>query len=151
MTVYDAARFSWQKHKGQMYGDKDYFAHHIQKVVSSLEVSVDRYKLTECEVDTILITAYLHDVVEDCGVTIKEIEDTFGVEVATYVSLLTKKPEQTRDDYLQQVSSCRVSALVKLHDATINATQCFSDGDMKRFKKYLGYIGVLADKLGDVK
>lgn len=151
MTVYDAARFSWQKHKGQMYGDKDYFTHHIQKVVSSLEVAVDRYKLTECEVDTILITAYLHDVVEDCDVTIKEIEDTFGVEVATYVSLLTKKPEQTRGEYLQQVSSCRVSTLVKLHDATINATQCFSDGDMKRFKKYLGYIGVLADKLGDVK
>lgn len=39
--------------------------------------------------DEMLATAWLHDTVEDTGVTIDEIYDRFGQEVAQYVSFLT--------------------------------------------------------------
>ena len=144
--VKEAMLFARNKHKSQKYGNKDYFLYHVQTVVDSISGMIDRTLISEEELDVILTTAFLHDVVEDCGVTITEIESKFGIEVATYVGLLTKKKNQSREEYLEQVSLCHVSSLVKLHDATVNATQCFSDGDMKRFAKYLGYMG----KLGEV-
>lgn len=147
--VREAHLFAKAKHKDQKYGDKDYFDGHICKVVDSIMVALHNTNLSNEQIDTIKITAYLHDVMEDCGVTYSEIQEKFGTEIATYVKLLTKHEEQSRAEYLKEVTLCRVSTIVKLHDATVNATQCFSDGDMKRFNKYLNYIGVLGMSLGE--
>jgi (p)ppGpp synthase/HD superfamily hydrolase len=40
---------------------------------------------------TFITVAYLHDVVEDCGIDIAEIKKEFGATVATSVDALTKK------------------------------------------------------------
>jgi (p)ppGpp synthase/HD superfamily hydrolase len=43
-------------------------------------------------IDMLLASAYLHDVVEDCGVTIEEIQKEFGVAIASIVQELTNDP-----------------------------------------------------------
>ena len=47
-------------------------------------------KLKELELDEEAIAAaLLHDVVEDCGITLKELEDTFGLGVSNLVLMMT--------------------------------------------------------------
>ena len=143
--VSEARSFAREKHTGQKYGDQDYFYGHIVPIVGSLDNALNPEKLTSELCDIVIATAYLHDVLEDCDVTYEEIEERFGREIATYVGLLTKKVNQSREDYLEQVSLSLVTKLVKLHDSMFNATQCFCDGDFKRFDKYCGYIGKLGE------
>lgn len=74
--------------------------------------------------------ALLHDVVEDTDVTIEEIREEFGEEVASPVALLTKpdpkaEPGSRRDDgqyddYLDRICADPVAARVKLADVRHN-------------------------------
>ncbi len=78
--AYDFAR---NKHKGQLRGTgEEYFTHPLQVAIFAAK----NYHL-----DTIsVISALLHDVVEDTGTTIDEIKNLFGVEVANIIDGLTK-------------------------------------------------------------
>lgn len=145
--VKKAMLFAMEKHKGQKYGDKDYFLYHICSVVDSLRHSITADYCYGEGKNVILAAAYLHDVVEDTDTTIEDIEKEFGVVVPSYVQLLTKQKGEDREDYLKRLCVSPVAALIKLHDATMNATQCFCDGDLKRAVKYLGYIEVLGKQL----
>lgn len=80
--IVDAAVFSATHHEGQKrkYTGEDYFYH-------PLRVSAIVGKRSS--VDTI-IAALLHDVVEDCDITLEEIEKNFGDEVANIVKYCTK-------------------------------------------------------------
>ena len=141
--VKKAMLFARDKHKGQKYGDKDYFLYHVCGVVDSLKDSINQEYCHGAHKDEILISAYLHDVVEDCGVTIEEISLEFGTSVALYVDCLTKRKGESREDYLERVCTSPVATLIKLHDATLNATQSLICTDLKRFAKYMNSIGVL--------
>lgn len=141
--VKKAMLFAQDKHKGQKYGDKDYFLFHVCGVVDSLKYSINQEYCYGAHKDEILISAYLHDVVEDCDVTIEEIRKEFGTSVALYVDCLTKRRGESREVYLERVCTSPVAALIKLHDATQNATQSLICADLKRFAKYMEYIGVL--------
>lgn len=141
--VKKAMLFAQDKHKGQKYGDKHYFLFHICGVVDSLKDSINQDYCYGEHKDEILISAYLHDVVEDCEVTIEEIRKEFGTSVALYVDYLTKRKGESREVYLERVCTSPAAALIKLHDATQNATQSLICTDLKRFAKYMNYIGVL--------
>lgn len=141
--VKKAMLFAQEKHKGQMYGNKDYFSYHVCGVVYSLRDSIHQEYCYGAHRGEILISAYLHDVVEDCDVTIEEISREFGTSVALYVDCLTKRKGESRENYLERVCTSPVAALIKLHDATQNATQSLICTDLKRFAKYMKYIGVL--------
>lgn len=47
--------------------------------------------------------AWLHDVVEDCDVTLDEIEAEFGPQVAHLVGLLTRTPDMDKDAYYRRL------------------------------------------------
>lgn len=141
--VKKAMLFAQDKHKGQKYGDKDYFLFHVCGVVDSLKNSINQEYCCVAHKDEMLISAYLHDVVEDCDVTIEEISREFGTSVALYVDCLTKRKGESRESYLERVCTSPVATLIKLHDATQNATQSLICTDLKRFAKYMKYIGVL--------
>lgn len=47
--------------------------------------------------ETAMVCGVLHDVVEDGTVTLDELRQGFGDEVATAVALVTKRPEEARD------------------------------------------------------
>ena len=60
-------------HRGQKYGEWDYFEYHLRGVVALLsEVS-----LLPVKEDTIVV-AILHDIVEDTNCEIETIENIFG-------------------------------------------------------------------------
>lgn len=145
--VKKAALFAQDKHKKQKYGDKDYFLFHVCGVVDSLKDSINQEYCYGAHKDEILISAYLHDVVEDCDVAIEDISKEFGTSVALYVDCLTKRVGEPRKVYLERVCTSPVAALIKLHDATQNATQSLLCTDLKRFAKYMNYIGVLGEHI----
>jgi (p)ppGpp synthase/HD superfamily hydrolase len=78
----EAAIFAYQCHDGQYrkYGSEPYICHPAE--VASIVSQVTNDKET-------LAAAWLHDVVEDCGVDIELIGKAFGENVKKYVHYLT--------------------------------------------------------------
>lgn len=88
MTAYDAMMFarevhSWQRRK---YTNAPYFDHlaEVAGIVGSVAIDDDAESA-----DQMMAVAWLHDTVEDCGVTLNQIEVRFGFRVALGVSGLT--------------------------------------------------------------
>lgn len=88
-----------RKHTGEPY------IVHPEAVVSLLE-------LTNLESnDAVIAAAYLHDVIEDCGVMAQEIAAKFGSEVAYMVDQLSDllKPEDGNREYRKRVQADRLA------------------------------------------
>ncbi|MBN2090053.1 bifunctional (p)ppGpp synthetase/guanosine-3',5'-bis(diphosphate) 3'-pyrophosphohydrolase [candidate division KSB1 bacterium] len=80
--VRKAFSFSYDAHKEQLRKSGELYFEHPLKVAKIL---------TELKMDYVtIVAALLHDVAEDTGVTIQEVEETFGKEVASLVDGVTK-------------------------------------------------------------
>jgi (p)ppGpp synthase/HD superfamily hydrolase len=67
--------------------------------------------------------AWLHDTVEDTGVTLDMlIELDFPPRVVTVVARLTKRNGITREEYLQEIASDETARLIKIADGMHNTT-----------------------------
>lgn len=86
MLLHDAIVFAARKHAGQKRKgtDTDYICHPLE-VLSIVMLASPR------NVD-LQIAAVLHDVVEDCGVSLKEIRQRYGDQVADYVGFVSDDP-----------------------------------------------------------
>jgi GTP diphosphokinase / guanosine-3',5'-bis(diphosphate) 3'-diphosphatase len=124
--VETAFRFSDSAHKGQLRKSGEPFVTHCTQVATIL---ID---LLERRMDTPLVcSALLHDVIEDGNVTVGEIEEAFGKEVAYLVDGVTKiggfkfrskeveQAEYFRKMLLSMASDVRV-VLIKLADRLHN-------------------------------
>lgn len=86
----DALKFATQKHKGQFRrGGAEYISH-----PTAVANTVARVKPNSHQLNDLRAAAYLHDVVEDTGVTYDEILAAFGPTVMTLVHELTSDEEQ---------------------------------------------------------
>lgn len=65
------------------------------------------------------IVAWLHDVVEDTGVTLDRIEREFGPRIARAVDAITRRPAEG-DDYYRRVAADPLALAVKRHDIDDN-------------------------------
>ena len=94
---------------------------------------------------TMLAAAWLHDTVEDCGVSLHHIEDTFNIGVAMLVDELTDKtrPEDGNREMRKAMDRARVSRVsdeaqtVKLADM-IDNTMSIVAHDPAFARTYLG-------------
>lgn len=86
----EALRFAAQKHQGvrRKDGVTPYLLHVLETVYILLSLKVFDYKC--------IISAIIHDVVEDTETKIKEIKRRFGATVGNIVGLLTKHPNFIR-------------------------------------------------------
>lgn len=77
-----ALRFATKAHDGQVrkYTGEPYINHPV--AVAAIVATVDH-------TPEMIAAAYLHDTVEDCGVTLAEIKERFGGKVATLVAYLS--------------------------------------------------------------
>lgn len=77
-----ALRFATKAHAGQVrkYTGEPYINHPV--AVASIVATVNH-------TPEMIAAAYLHDTVEDCGVTLAEIKERFGGKVATLVAYLS--------------------------------------------------------------
>ncbi|HLF04280.1 MAG TPA: HD domain-containing protein, partial [Dehalococcoidia bacterium] len=99
--IEQAYAYAHQCHQGQTRkSGEPYIVHPLQTAVFLADLHLDA--------DTIM-AALLHDVAEDCGVSIQELSSRFGAEVGKLVDGVTKL---TRMDYRLQASHVNDSGKV---------------------------------------
>ena len=130
--------YATEKHKGiRRKGDgKPYIVHPIavMMILFNLKDSNNKY--------LIAIAAILHDVVEDCGVSLAEIAELFGHQVSSLVGELTTDPvkceQMGKTAYLcdKMISMSHYALRIKLADRLHN----ISDWKNQGMKWKLNYI-----------
>lgn len=118
---------------GQTY-DKMPYISHCQSVVDVL--------LHFNETDkSILAAAYLHDVVEDCGVSLATIEDIFGPKIKELVYAVTDEPganrKERKEKTYKKILTVKDAVKIKLADRIANLTHSVASGNERMFRMYL--------------
>jgi (p)ppGpp synthase/HD superfamily hydrolase len=145
--VQRAAEFATAAHEGQIrkYTGEPYIVHPIE---------VMEIVRTVCEDPAVLAAALLHDTVEDCDVTIEDIQGCFGDRVASLVDQLTdqSKPEDGNRRVRKEIDrkhlagACAEAQTVKLADLISNSDSILEhDRSFSRLymKEKLLLLGVL--------
>lgn len=109
-------------HAGQRYGGRPYVAH-LAEVVDLLPD--DATETEHC-------AAWLHDVVEDCGMTTKSIAFWWWPEVATIVAAVTNQPKVGKyrppTDWKRIAGAGPSAVAVKVADRLANVRECVRTG-----------------------
>lgn len=127
--MYESALlFATEKHKNQIrkFNGEPYVTHPIRVANTVKEFTSDK---------NIIITALLHDTIEDTDTTREEIETNFGIEVANMVCALSNDKEELKrlgkTAYLTQKmnSLSDLELLVKLADSLDNISDLSHDNE----------------------
>lgn len=156
--IKDAFLLAQEKHANQKRkSGEPYIIHPIAVALIAAE---------ELKLDTSsVITAFLHDVVEDTNVTIEEVRERFGSDVASLVDIVTKKKKdqyaitKQGDNYKQLLDSLHYdirALLIKMADRLHNMRTLSSMKPEKQMKiagETDFFYAPLANRLGlfDVK
>jgi GTP pyrophosphokinase len=150
-----AVNFMIDAHDGQYrkFSGKEYAWHPVE--VSKI---VREHKHSKNKED-ICIAALLHDTVEDCDVTLKDIEDEFGSEVSSMVEQLTsdssKISKMGKADYLlhKMLEMSSYALVIKLADRLHNCSDLDkgSENFREKYTTETRYIidGLYQRKLSD--
>jgi len=122
-----AIEYATEKHKGQKYGNKPYITHPL--------AVLERVKKNHSFVPT-LCAAVLHDVVEDCGVSLNEIEKEFGYMVRGILAELTHMEHESYAEYIAGIRRNREAEIVKIADLEENISNCKSPKQKHLKDKY---------------
>lgn len=131
----NAIRFAVDKHAGQYrkHSGAPYIVHPLEVVkrLGLWGVGRDKNPGMWC-------AAILHDITEDCGVSIEEIRGRFGLMIALFVDDLTyREGIETKEEYLDSFREKRIGSLViKLADRICNIED-YDDVDVSYAEKYL--------------
>lgn len=120
-------------HAGQKYGDSLPYTKHLKDVVSVLK----RFDVTD---ETMVISAWLHDVVEDTDTPLSDVESMFGSTVSDIVWRVTNEPGKNRKErhektYLKIQASDQAITL-KLADRIANVEFSIDNKDVGKIKMY---------------
>lgn len=152
----DAFEFARQAHQGQKRKSKEPYITH--------PIAVARIAAVELKLDVnVVISCFLHDVVEDTEVTIDDVRRRFGDDVASLVRVVTK-PKRDRyemskqlDNFKQMLNAMRDDIrgiLIKLADRLHNMRTLSSmraDKQMKIAGETDYFYAPLANRLGFYK
>ena len=108
-----------------------YQAHHGQLDKSGVPYIFHPIHLAEQMEDEIsCCAALLHDVVEDTGVTMRELESQFPVEVTDVLKLLTHEAGTDYFGYIRAIRANPIAVKIKLADLAHNCDQsrCIDSG-----------------------
>lgn len=122
--VNEGYQFALKSHEGQLRkSGEPYLEHPLQTALIVADLMLD----VNC-----VVAALLHDVVEDCGVALAELENRFGSEVTklvdgvTKLSKLTKpadgaivKPKKSADDPQARIESLRKMFIAMAEDIRV--------------------------------
>ncbi|MGE8481305.1 HD domain-containing protein [Pseudomonas sp. FP1740] len=94
------------------------------------------------------IVAVLHDVVEDCGVSLDDLrKEGFSETVLTAIASVTKAPGESYEAFVERAAQNPIGRVVKLADLEENSDLSRiaqpSWEDLERIEKYRRAIGVL--------
>lgn len=127
--VSSAIAFAYQAHRGQTYGGKPYVAH-LVAVVSNIH-------LFSFRTDVLEAAAWLHDAVEDTEVTIADVRQTCGDEVAELVFAVTNEDGKNRKERnartYPKILAVPGALTLKLADRIANVESCWETRNSKLF------------------
>lgn len=94
------------------------------------------------------IVAVLHDVVEDCGVSLDDLrKEGFSETVLTAIASVTKVPGESYEAFVERAAQNPIGRVVKLADLEENSDLSRiaqpSWDDLERVEKYRRAMGVL--------
>jgi len=94
------------------------------------------------------IVAVLHDVVEDCGISLEDLrKEGFSEEVLSAIESVTKVPGESYEDFVERAAQNPIGRVVKLADLDENSdlSRIASPSweDLERIEKYRRAIGRL--------
>jgi GTP diphosphokinase / guanosine-3',5'-bis(diphosphate) 3'-diphosphatase len=117
--VEKARNYATEKHRGQFRHDKiTPYITHSERVVGLLEEIGIRD-------EDILASGWLHDVVEDCGVSVGDLEREFNPEVARIVGALSR--DVGREEYKERIRKSDYPVkIVKLADVVHNCSYLYN-------------------------
>lgn len=129
-----AYKFAVLCHDEQRYGDAPY-GEHLAEVAAVLLINFD---VTDKD---ILCAAYLHDAMEDTGVSRNAIEEFFGPRVAELVSAVTDEKGANRKERkaktYPKIKACPGATQIKLADRIANVRHAIKAHNVGMFKMYL--------------
>lgn len=121
MTDYEklraAIRWAEVAHKGQVDKCGQPYIGHPLRVMAHL---LDPENGFVPDVET-LITAVLHDIVEDCGVRLPQIAIMFGGRITMAVDAISRREGETYFDYIRRCAEDEIAAVVKMADIADNS------------------------------
>ena len=127
-SVESAFELALKAHKGQVdKAGKAYIMHPV-RVASNFKE------------DNLIIVSLLHDVVEDTDIQLVQIESLFGKEIALAVDGLTRREDESYDDFISRCSGNELSRCVKIEDLKDNMDltrlKTVGEKDLARVEKY---------------
>jgi (p)ppGpp synthase/HD superfamily hydrolase len=140
-----AERHAWQRRKG---AKGEPYLNHLVEVTCRLG------RATGAHDPVLLAAAVLHDVVEDTGTTLEEVERLFGPEITGIVAEVTDEPGLAGDARKQRqvervAHASRGARLIKLADKTSNLQailQSPPEGwDAARKQRYFAWAKAVVD------
>lgn len=124
-----AREYAREKHAGQLRDDgKEYFSSHIKVVAELMKLVTDD--------EEVIAAAYLHDTVEDCGVTYDDLVSEFNTRVADLVMEVTHEGSKQRLGYYFPRLHSREAIMIKFADRLSNIAS-MEVWDEKRKAHYL--------------
>lgn len=133
-----------QWHDGQMYGDEPYIWH-LENVVAKVKTLYQ----TDENLPLLIRLAYLHDLFEDTSCSESDVRDHLsesGLEPEFLERLLlgmkaiSKKDDESRNQYLVRCSTNADALKVKIADTLSNLECSIRTGELRRIKKYANQI-----------
>lgn len=122
--IQSAMYFATQEHvirRSQLYGGVLPYTHHLQEVAGVLLTH-----LVKADED-LIVSAWLHDVIEDCEVKEKTIRELFGHRVGDIVAAVTNEPGENRKTRnlltYPKIRSTEDAIIVKLADRLANTSR----------------------------
>jgi len=134
----------------QLYDGLPYYVH-LQEVVEF--VHMFEHLLTPEEIDIAICVAWLHDVVEDTGLTYNNIKKVLGERIASLSCNLCNnihgktRDERANDDYYTRLKSDKLSIFVKIADRLANMYHSFHYGNNGMYKTYKKELPGFKEKL----
>lgn len=104
--IKDAIDLAYSCHNGFLdKNNKPYFTH-VMRVALAVEEYGEDY----------FVTALLHDVVEDCSVSLDEIETKFGKVIRDALDSVSRREGETYQDFILRSKQNPIGRVVKVSD-----------------------------------
>jgi len=147
--ILEATLFATLAHQHQVRkdGSGPYIQHPIRVAQRLAKIFEEMADVTDKKYEDAIITALLHDTVEDTDTSLSDIQSQFGYTVSRYVNEVTDDKSLSKDQRkLLQLSNAPkktyVATLVKLSDKIDNLESFLNRGTPKEWgiERILGYV-----------
>lgn len=153
-NIIDAIQFAKKIHKDQLDLGKQLYINHPIRVAGRVLVENGGVNCNLQEVETAIITALLHDTIEDAEKhvdVITVIKNIGGWSCLRAVKCLTKEEDETYETYIERVSRNDLATVVKMADLQDNLDPSRvlkeTPGSLKRREKYENALNFLKNKI----